>query len=148
VTENDVKFLGWPEVTSFDRKSPGSGCRRPITRAYCTFYFLQGCSSQEKAATWLEMTSRDLRWPLVTLFDRKSPGSGCRRTKTRVYCTFHFLQGCTSQQEAVTCQEMTSVTSGDRNSPESDVIWLEVNWKWLYTTKNSRTLYISLPTRP
>jgi len=34
---------------------------------------------------------------LTTKADRKSPGSGCRRPKTPVYCTFHFLQGCSSQ---------------------------------------------------
>jgi len=60
VTESD------PKVTSFDRKSPGSGCRRPKTGVYCTFHFLQVCSSQEEAVTWQEMTSRDLRWPEVT----------------------------------------------------------------------------------
>jgi len=50
-----------PELTSFDRKSPGSGCRRPKTGKYCTSHFLQGCSWQEEAMTWQEMTSRDLR---------------------------------------------------------------------------------------
>jgi len=54
------------EVASFDRKSPGSGWRWPKTRIYCTFPFLQGCSSQEEAVTWQEMTSSDLRWPEVT----------------------------------------------------------------------------------
>jgi len=88
------------EVTSFDRKSPGSGCRRPKTGVYCTFHFLHGCTSQE--LTWQEMKSRHLRWAEVTSFDRKSPGSGCRRLKTGVYCTFHFQQGCSSQDESVT----------------------------------------------
>jgi len=55
-----------PELTSFDRKSPGSGCRRPKTRVYCAFHFLQGCSSEEEAVTWQEMTSRDLRWSEAT----------------------------------------------------------------------------------
>ena len=32
---------------------------------------------------WPEVTGID---PEETSFDRKSPGSGCRRTKTRVYC--------------------------------------------------------------
>jgi len=132
-----------PEGTSFRQKSPGSGCRMPITRIYCTFHFLQGCSSQEEAVTWQEMTSCDLRWllvtrkwrhltgshlevavdgrklaytlrftsykaisrrrrqyvtgnevtwphvtridPKVTSFGRKSPGGGCRRSKTLVW---------------------------------------------------------------
>jgi len=39
------------EVTSFNRKSPGSDCRRPKIGVCCAFYFLQGCSSQEEAET-------------------------------------------------------------------------------------------------
>jgi len=52
-----------PEETSFEQKSSASGSRGPKTGIYCTFHFLQGCSSQEETATWQEMTSRDLRWP-------------------------------------------------------------------------------------
>ena len=40
-----------PEVTSFDRKSPGSGCRRLKTRLLGSFELLQGCNSQEVAFT-------------------------------------------------------------------------------------------------
>jgi len=135
VTGNDVT---WPqvigsysEVTSFDRKSTGSGCRRLKTGICCAFDFQPGFSSQEEAVTSQEMTSRELRWPEVTSFVRKSPRSGCRRPKTGVYCAFHFLQGCTSQEEAITWQEMTSVLSGERKWPGSDFIWPEVTWKWL-----------------
>ena len=39
------------EVTSFHRKSPGSGCRRPISQVLGTFELLQGCNSQEVAVT-------------------------------------------------------------------------------------------------
>jgi len=174
VTPADWKWLGG---TSFDRKSPGSGCSRQETRVYCTFHFLQGSSSQEEAVTWQEMTSRDLRWPVVpwklchligshlevavegrklaytvhftsykavarrrqsrdrkwrqvTSGGRKWPESDviwpvvtwkcCRRPKTGVHYTFHSIQGCNSQQEAVTWQEMTS--RGPR--------WLEVTRKW------------------
>jgi len=88
------------------------------------FHFLQGCSSKEEAVTWREMTSHDLRLPEVTSFDRKLHGRGCRRPKNPVYCTFHFLQGYSSQEEAVTWQEMTS----------SDLRWPEVTWKWRYLT--------------
>jgi len=56
----------------------------------------------------------------VTWFDRKSPGSGSRSPKTGVYCVFDFLQGCSSQEEAVTWQEKTS----------RDLRWPEVTWKW------------------
>jgi len=63
-----------PEVTSFDRKSPESGCRRPKTGIYCAFDFLQGYSLQE-AATWQKMTSRDHRWADVTRKWRQLTGS-------------------------------------------------------------------------
>ena len=36
-----------PVVTSFGWKTPGSGCRRPITQVVGTFELLQGCKSQE-----------------------------------------------------------------------------------------------------
>ena len=40
--------------------------------------------------------------PEVTSFDGKSLESGCRGPNAVTYCTFHFLQGCRSQEEAVT----------------------------------------------
>jgi len=54
VTESD------PEVTTFDLKSPGSGCEGPICQVLGTFELPQGCNSQEVAVTWQEMTSRGL----------------------------------------------------------------------------------------
>jgi len=71
ITSHDLKC---PEVTSFDRKSPGSCCRRPKTRVYCAFHFLQYCFSQEEVVTWQD-TSRDLRWPEVTRNWRHMTGS-------------------------------------------------------------------------
>ena len=47
------------EVTSFNRKSPGSGCKRPISQVMGTFELLQGCNSQEVAVTRQQMTSHD-----------------------------------------------------------------------------------------
>ena len=62
MTGNDVKLPHGtgsdPEVKSFDRKSPGSGCR-PISQVLGAFELLQGCNSQV-AVTSREMTSRDL----------------------------------------------------------------------------------------
>jgi len=171
-----------PEVTSFERKSPWSGCRRPKTDVCFAFDFLQGCCSQEEAVTWQEITSRELRWAEVTqkwchlngshleqaveglklailciwlhtsLYlaggsshvtgidvmwpqvigsdlevtssDLKSPGSGCSRPKTGVCCAFDFLQGCSSQEEAVTWQKKTS----------RDLRWKEVTRKWRHLT--------------
>jgi len=53
------------EVTSFGRKSPGSGCKRPISQVLGMFEFLHGCNSQV-SVMWLKMTSqtsRDRNWP-------------------------------------------------------------------------------------
>ena len=47
------------EVASFDRKSPGSGCRRRISQVMDMFELQHGCNSQEVAVTWLEIMSRD-----------------------------------------------------------------------------------------
>jgi len=77
VTGNDVTWPhvagSNPEVTSFDRKSPRSGCRRHISRVLGTFELLQRCNSQEVAVTWQELASRDRKlpgsdviWPEVT----------------------------------------------------------------------------------
>ena len=54
------------KVTSFDCKSPGSGCGMTIRQVLGTFEPLQGCSSQEVAVAWQELTSRDLTCPEVT----------------------------------------------------------------------------------
>ena len=58
MTGNDVTWLevtgSDPEVTSFDRKSPGNGCRRPISQVLDTFEHLQGCNSQEVAVTHMK----------------------------------------------------------------------------------------------
>ena len=111
-----------PEVTSFDRKSPGNDCKRPISQVLGTFELLQGCNSQEVAITLQEMKSRDhvsRSDPEVTLFDRKSPGSGCTRPISQVLGMFELLQGSNSQEVAVTRREMTS---RDGKSPGSDVI--------------------------
>ena len=54
MTGNDVTrphAEGDPEVTSFDSKSPRSGCRRPISQLVGTFELVQGGNSQEVAVT-------------------------------------------------------------------------------------------------
>ena len=55
MTENDVtqpEGIGSDtEVMTFDRKSPGSGCRGPISQVLSTFQHLQSCNSQEVAVT-------------------------------------------------------------------------------------------------
>jgi len=52
VTGKDLK------VTSFDWKSPGSGCRSLKTLAVSMFHILQGCTSQKEAVTLKEMMLR------------------------------------------------------------------------------------------
>jgi len=69
MTGNDVRWPhvtgSDPEVTSFDWNSPGSGCRRRISRVLGMFELLQSWNSQEVAVTWQEITSRDFTWPEV-----------------------------------------------------------------------------------
>ena len=97
-----------PEVTSFHRKSPGSCCRRLITLVLCTlrpYWAVTRMRWQGRHRKWRHVTGSD---PQVTSFERKSPGIGCRRPKTRVLCIIELLHDCNSEEEAVTWQEMTS----------------------------------------
>jgi len=119
------------EVMSFQRKWPGSGCKRPKTHIFSVFQFLQGCTSQEVAVTCYEMTSRHLTWLEVIRKWRHLTGSDlevtrkcCRRPKTRVLGAFQLLQGCSSLEVAVTWHEMTS----------RDLPWAEVTRKWRHLT--------------
>jgi len=86
--EMTSRDLTWPEVTrmvSFGRKSPGNGCRMK-TQVLGAFMLLQ-------VVTCRRWQSRNRKSPQVTSRVRvirkwrhlaKSPGSGCRRLKTRV----------------------------------------------------------------
>jgi len=148
VTENDVAWPqvtgSDPEVTSFDWKSPRSGCRRPKTRIYCTFHFLQGSSSQEEAVTWQEMTSRDLRWPEVTRKLRHLTRSHLEVASEgqEVAYTVHFTsyKAVARRRWQSRDRKWRHVTSGDRKWPRSDVICPEVTWKWLKKA-NTRILW-------
>ena len=105
MTGNDVlrpEVIGSDsEGTSFDRKSPGRGCRRPISQVLGTFELLHGCISQEVAVRDRKLHHLPGSEPEVTLFDPKSPGSGCRRPICQILGTFELLQGCNSQEVAV-----------------------------------------------
>jgi len=148
VTKNDTT---WPhltgsdwEVTSFDQKSIGSGCRRPKTSISCAFDFLQGCSSQQEAVTWQEMTSRDLRWPEVA---RKChlPGShlevfvGRKQAYAVCFTSYKDLARWRKQSRD---RKWRHVTSGERKWPGSDVIWREATFKWLWKAENWRILCV------
>jgi len=109
-----------PDVTSIDRKSPGSGCRRLKTRIYSTFHFLQQCSSQWEAVRdtmWRHVTGSD---PEVTSFNRKSPGSGCRTPKTRETVHFIFYKAVPRSRRQWRDSKWLHVTSDDRKWPASD----------------------------
>jgi len=120
-----------PEVTSFHRKVPGSGCRRPKTRIYCTFHILQGCSSQDEAVMWQEMASRDLRWPEVTRKWCHLTGRYMEVAVESQELTYlvHFTsyEGGCPWEEAVTWQEMMS----------RDLRWLNVTLNWRHLTESN-----------
>jgi len=88
VTQRDRK---WPEVTSLERKSPGSGCGRPVSRGLGAFELLQGCNSQEVAVTWQEMTSRDRKWHGNGVILPEVTWGGCRRPGSQVLGKFELL---------------------------------------------------------
>ena len=46
--------------------------------------------------------SRDGSEPEVTSLDQKLPGNGCRRPISQALGTFELLQGCNSQEVALT----------------------------------------------
>jgi len=132
-------YITWPQVTggdskvtSFDRKSPGIGCRRPKTCVYCSFNFLQGCGLLQEAVTWQEMMSCDLRWPEVTRklsFDKKQPGSGCRRPKLAYTVHLTSYKAVSRRRRQSRDRKWRHETSGDWKWPGGDVIWPEVTWK-------------------
>jgi len=133
VTENDVTWPQGtgsdPEMTSLDRKSPGSGCRSPKTCVNCTWHFLQGCSSQEEAVTWQEMTSHDLRWPEVTRKWRHLTRSHQKVAveKQQLAYTVHF-----TSYKAVANGGDSHVTGND----SCDLKWPEVTLKRLHLNGN------------
>jgi len=139
VTVNDVtrpQMIGSdPEVMSFDRKSPGSGSRRLKTGVYCTFHFLQGRSSWEEAVTWLEMTSRDLRWPEGTRkwhdFTRSHLEVAVESRKLTYTVRFTSYKAIACRRRQSRDRKWRHVTSGAGKGHGSDVIWTEVTWKRL-----------------
>ena len=66
MTGNDVTLphvtISDPEVTSFHRKSPVSGCRTPISQVLGTSELPQGCNSQVLS----HVTGNDVIRPHVT----------------------------------------------------------------------------------
>jgi len=123
--------LKWPKVTQKWRHLTGSHLKVDVEGRKLTYtvHFTSSKAVARRRRLWRnrkcrhgpQVTKSD---PEVTSFDRKSPAGGCRRVKTAVYCIFHFLQGCSSQEEAVTWQKVTS----------RDLKWPEVTRKWRHFT--------------
>jgi len=128
VTENHVT---WPKVTGRDLEVmsfDGSrlqvavdGPKLPYTVHFTSYKAVARRRRQLRDRKWRHVTSGDRKWLASDVIWRKSHGSGWS-PKTRVYCTFHFLQGCNLQWEAVTWRE---ITSRDLRWLASDVIWPE-----------------------
>jgi len=128
VTWQEMKSrdLMWPEVTRKWRHLTGSPLEVAVQGRKLTYTV---CFTSYKAVARRRKHLRDRKWhhvtsvtwsdPEVTSLNRKSLGRGCRRSKTHVYCTFYFLQCCSSQEEAVTWHE-TSCDLRERMWPGSD----------------------------
>ena len=121
----------WRYLTGNHQKVAAEGRKLAYTVHFTTYKAEARRRRQTRGGKWCHVTSGDRKWPRSDSFDRKSPGSGCRGLKTGIYCTFHFLQGCSSQEKAVTWQEKTSRDLRLPEEPGSDVIWPEVTLKRL-----------------
>jgi len=114
----------WPAV-------PRSGCRGPKTGIYCTFLFLQDCSSQEEAVTWQEMTSHDLRLPEVTWKWRHWKGSHLEVAVEgrKLGYTVHFTsyKAVTRMRRHSRDRKWRHVTTGSRNDPE---VTFDPKWRY------------------
>jgi len=123
----DLGNGSYPEVTSFNRKSPRRRFRRPKTRICCTFHFLQGCSSQYEAVTWQKMASREFRIPEVTGKWHHLTGSHLKESlggqKPAYYVHFTSYKAV-ARSSKPSRQEMASC----------DVRGTEVTWKWRHLT--------------
>jgi len=69
--------------------------------------------------------------PEVTSFDRKPPGSGCRKPKIAHTVHFTFHKAVARRRRQSRNRKWRHVTSGDRKWSGGDVIWPEVTLKWL-----------------
>jgi len=116
----------WHHLTRSHMEVVVEGRKLAYTVNFTSYKAMARGRRQSRDRKWCHVTQGDRKWPVMTSFDRKSPGSGCRRLKTRVYCKFHYLQGCSSQEEAVTGNKITS----------RDLRWPEVTRKWRHLTRS------------
>jgi len=130
--------LRWPEVTLKWRHLNRShlevavkGQKLAYTVHFTSYKAVARRRRQSRHRKWRHVTSETGSDPEVTSFDQKSPGGGCRRPKTCVYCTFHFLQSLARRRRRSRYRKWHHVISGDPKWPRSDVICPEVSGKWL-----------------
>jgi len=121
----------WTDVTTASNLEVAVG-QNPRT---LYIHFLQGCSSQEEAFMWQEMTSRDLRWPEATRKWRHLTRSylevAVEYQKLAYAIHYSSYKAVARRKRQLRDKKWRPVTSGDRKWPASDVIWLEVTRKWL-----------------
>jgi len=120
-TENDVtsQVIGSdPEVTSLDRKSPKSGCRRPKTRENSRLWRICLLTRQEVTRKWRHFTGSHLE---VAVESRKQAS----------LMRLIFYKALAGRKRQSGDRKWHHVTSGDRKWPKSNVISPEITWKWL-----------------
>jgi len=107
--------LMWLEVTRKWRHLTGSHLevtvegRKLASLVRLTYYKAVACRRfQSRDREWRHITSHHWKWFGHDVILRGVPESCRKNTKTRVFGAFDFLQGCSSQEEAVTWQELTS----------------------------------------
>jgi len=125
---NDKKWRHvtlWLEVTRSDVFWPGNQLEVAVDGqklVLCTFELLLGCNTEEVGITWQKVTSRNLTWPEVTSFHRKTLEVAVGGRK--------FAFGvCLSSYRAVTRRrwqwrdKKCHVNLHDWKLPAIDIIW-------------------------
>jgi len=125
------RHFRWPEMTRKWRHLTGShqevaveGQKLPYTVPFNLYKAVPRKRRQSCDRKWRHMTSGDRKWRWSDSLKRKSPKSCSTGPKPHVYCTFHLLQCCSLQEEAVTCQEMMS----------REFKWPEATRNWRHLT--------------
>jgi len=127
-----------PEVTRKRRHLTGGhlegaveGQKLAYTAHFTSYKAVARRRRQSRHRRWchreLRLPEVTRRWCYLTGSHLKVAVEGQKRPET----TFHFLQGCSSQEEAITWQEMMSHDLSWPKVTGSDVIWTEVTRKWM-----------------
>jgi len=107
--------LRWPEVTQKWRHLTGSqlevaleGRKLTLLVRFIPNKAVAHKTRQSRDRKCCHVTSGDLKWPGSDFIWPEVTWKWLERPKTRIVGAFHLLQGCSSQEEAVTWQKMTS----------------------------------------